>query len=144
MHQRAGALMSVYSFLKPLQAAVYAALVADVPLMESITGVYDLVPPDAVCPYLALTLDSGASFRTKTRNGQRILLTVTVFSAEAGFREAQGLAADVVRILCEGTLALDGAVLVMVQPQTVALDFDAGSRKVTARLVFQAIVQEAV
>jgi hypothetical protein len=136
--------MSVYSFLGELQTAVYASLVADATLSAAVTGVYDLVPPDAVCPYIALTGEAAAPLRTKTRWGQRLTLAITVFSAEAGLRQAQEIAAQVMRIMNEGSFTFAGAVVVMVQPRTVALDFDEGSRKVTARLVFEAVVQEDI
>ena len=136
--------MSVYSFAQPVQAAVYADLTGDAALMAVVTGVYDLVPVDAVCPYLALTVERAAPFRTKTRRGERITLAVTVVSAEAGAREAQELSAAVVRVLSEGMLTVSGAALVLLVPQAVTLAFEENSRKVTARIGFEITVQEAL
>jgi Protein of unknown function (DUF3168) len=133
--------MSVYS---ELQAAVYAALVADSPLMGMVTAVYDLPPPDAVCPYLTLTPGRSVPVRTQAATGQQCLIEVTVHSAEAGFCEAEVLAAEVQRVLGGGGVVLPAAALVLWQMQTLTFVFDPKARVVLARTVWQATVQENV
>lgn len=135
--------MNECSFLRSLQTAVYGAMIADTALMAQVTGVYDLIPPEAVCPYLVLTVQSGAALRTKTRNGERLTVIITVVTAEPGFRVAQDIAAEVSRFVSEGSFLLSGAVLVTIQTRTITCDLDETARKVTARIVCEAIVQEA-
>ena len=107
-----------YGGAAALQAAVYAALLAD-PAVASLSGgaVHDALPPGPVPPlYVSLGPESVRDASDKTGAGAVHEFPVTVVSLGPGFSGAKALAVAV-------SDALTGAALVLARGQLVRMDF---------------------
>lgn len=109
------------SGLLPVQQAMYAALVADAPLMALVSGVYDAVPRHVAKPYVTMGESTEAPFNTFGKIGHEDTATLHVYTEDTGVAagKAAGLAI-VERVLA----ALDGAQLVVQGHDTVYCNFE--------------------
>lgn len=62
-----------------VQEAVVAALEASVPVMASVSGVYDGPPPRAAFPYISIGGGPNGDWSTKTEPGREIRVALTVW-----------------------------------------------------------------
>ena len=133
-----------YASAAALQAAVYAALLAD-PAVASLSGgaVHDALPPGPL-PQLYVTLGSETVRDASDKSGSGAVheFPVTVVSLGSGFAGAKALAVAV-------SDALSGAALVLARGQLVRMDFlRARARRVSGQreieLWFRARVDHGV
>ena len=85
----------------PLQKTIFDALKADSVLSAApVSGrIFDDVPDNIVFPYVRIGEFETQPWRTMTRPGEEVLVTVHVFSAERGNKEAQDIRDRVNRTL---------------------------------------------
>lgn len=98
----------------PLQAAVYAALIAD-PALSAIVGsaVYDAVPSGALpAIYVRLGSETVSDASDGTGAGAVHRFTVSVLSTEPGFAQAKLAAGAISDVLHDGALPLSRGRLV--------------------------------
>ena len=91
-----------------LQAAVFAALSADVTLSAMVTDVYDEPIVGAVMPYVAFGETKTKPFDTKNSVGADTNFTVEIWSDDPGHMEAKEIMAQVDEVLHQADLILDG------------------------------------
>jgi Protein of unknown function (DUF3168) len=85
--------------VEAVQAAVVAALQANVPLIAELTGIYDGPPPRAAFPYLSISGGGSSDWSTKTARGRELRLGLTIWDdgGEAGrLHRLMALVEDVV------------------------------------------------
>jgi Protein of unknown function (DUF3168) len=97
-----------------LQKALYAALVADVPLMALLGGakIYDDVPRGATLPYITFGQSTLRDWSTGTDAGFEHLITVHVWSRVNGEREAHQIISAIRDALHDVSVSIVGFHLV--------------------------------
>lgn len=85
----------------PLQKTIFDALKADAVLADApLSGrIFGDVPDNLVFPYIRIGEFETQPWRTMTRPGEEVLITVHIFSDERGNKEAQGIRDRVNRVL---------------------------------------------
>lgn len=101
------------SALDNIQQAIYSLLTGDTTLMSKITGVYDEVPQDLVnddtnFPFVTIGEATSVPFRTMTRFGEEVTVTLHVWSRYKGFKEALEILDDLNRLLADRDLNVAG------------------------------------
>ncbi len=99
----------------PLQQAMYAALIADTALMDTVSAVYDFVPQDAVYPYLTLGDAVGTDASNLAAPGMRFECTLAAYSQHGGRKEAAAILDRVYAVLREAQLHVSGMTLVFIR-----------------------------
>jgi hypothetical protein len=97
-----------------LQAAIFAALSADANVQAALGNpprLYDSVPRKPVFPYATLGNETQSNWDTKTEQGSEHRFTLTVWSRNAGHKEAKEIAATLIDALDTGAITLTGATL---------------------------------
>jgi hypothetical protein len=125
-----------------LQQAVYATLIASSEVQAVVgTRVYDMVPREAVFPYLVVGDDDESNADTKTEQGSEHALTVTAWS-RAGGREEVKLAAEAVRSALDGAaLALSGHVLIDIRYLSAQFLRESDGQTFRAVIKFRAVTE---
>jgi hypothetical protein len=95
-----------------VQRALFTQLTANAPLMAQLTGVFDFVPENTALPYLTLGEQSAADWSTKSFSGQEYLLTLHVWSAARGRKQAKEIISLVHGALHQTELTITGHHLV--------------------------------
>ena len=116
--------MSVDALL-PLQKAIYAALVADTPLMAVAQGVYDFVPQESTYPYVTIGDDDYKWWGAMGLDGGEYVVQVDVWSQAEGRSECKTLLGLVAAVLHNGSLTV------------------ASNTHISTRLQFQDTIKEA-
>lgn len=103
-----------------LQKAVYAALVADAPLVALLGGarIYDDVPRAAITPSVTFGPSTTRDWSTGTEQGAEHLFTLRVWSKSGGEKETHEILAAVRTALHEASLSLVGHRLVSLRHET--------------------------
>jgi hypothetical protein len=126
-----------------LQKAIYAALVADVPLVALLGGerVYDDVPRGAAFPYVTFGAGVTRDWSTGTEMGAEHMLTLRAWSKAGGTREVHLVLEAVRTALHEAPLTLSGYRLVTLRHEQTdaARDTDGETFYGTAR--FRAVTE---
>jgi hypothetical protein len=130
------------SSLQPIQTAIYDRLTTDLSLMDKITGVYDDVDQDIQFPYVTIGDSTSIPWRTQTRFGEEVTVTLHIWSRYQGYREAYEILDDLNRLLADKDLNVDGydAVAVYYEFMESFRDPDGQTRHVVVRYRLQ--VQE--
>lgn len=90
--------------VQAIQSALFFTLTRALPALT----IYDYVPENARFPYLVIGEDDSIDWSDKTNAGLSSEFTLQVFSRSEGFREARGIANDVIKALTTGRLVIDG------------------------------------
>jgi hypothetical protein len=103
-----------------LQKAIYAALIADAPLVALLGGtrIYDDVPRGAAFPYVAFGPSTARDWSTGTEVGSEHLLTLRVWSKAGGEKEVHGVLDAIRAALHEAALTLTGHCVVSLRHET--------------------------
>ena len=96
------------SALFAVQRAIYRELTANQDLMSIITGVYDHVPENQPFPYVSIGEFTSAPFRTQTRFGEEITVTMHIWSQEEGYREAAAILDQLNKSLADAVINVEG------------------------------------
>jgi Protein of unknown function (DUF3168) len=65
--------------VEAVQAAIVAALRADMALIAELTGIYDGPPPRAAFPYLSIAGGGASDWSTKTARGREVRMALTLW-----------------------------------------------------------------
>lgn len=96
------------SSLKAIQQAIYERLTADTVLMGKITGVFDEVPQNQPFPYVTIGDMTSTPWRTMSRFGEEVTITLHIWSQQKGFREAYEILDDLNRLLADQVIPVLG------------------------------------
>jgi hypothetical protein len=96
------------SSLNSIQKAIYTTLTSDSALMAKITGVFDNVPDNQPYPYITIGEATSSRFRTFSRFGEEVFITLHIWSQYAGFKEANDILNDMNRLLADQNLTTSG------------------------------------
>ncbi len=91
-----------------IQQAIYEELTTYVPLVNSVTGIYDHVPQKTDYPYVNIGEDTGVQWDTGTSHGVESTLTIHVWSRKRGRKQCKEIMQIIYNILHEGTLDIVG------------------------------------
>lgn len=94
----------------PTQAGIRDALLADVPLMSLIKGVFDWVEEKQPYPYIVIGEAMETPANAHDRYGSEVLETLHVWDQNRGFAQSLAIAARVVQVLDHGPLTIVGHV----------------------------------
>jgi len=121
---------------RALQAALFTALTTDSSVQAALADrIYDSVPRAPVFPYAVLGDALEANWSTKTEEGSEHRFTLTVWSRNAGHKEAKDIAAVLIDALDAANLAPEGHTLVSLrfEDATHARESDGLTYKATLR-----------
>ncbi len=65
--------------VEAVQAAVVAALQADIALIAELSGIYDGPPPRAAFPYISIAGSGASDWSTKTSRGRELRIGLTIW-----------------------------------------------------------------
>lgn len=99
--------MSVHP-LRPLQVALYQAMMGDTALMAKVTGVYDHVPLEAVLPYIVFDDVMATRWDVLDAGAYRCEVRIDVHSRQGGRKELMEIVTAVQALLHHQPLAVDG------------------------------------
>ena len=126
-----------------LQEAVFAALKADLALVEALGGAkfHDLTPADLSFPYVTFGRTSTYDWSTGTEAGSEHFFTLHVWSKHKGRKEALQLMELVRAALHERDLALAGHQLVNLRLEFSDMRYDEDLAVYDGSLRFRAVVE---
>lgn len=91
-----------------VQDAVFQRLANDPVLSSAVTGIFDKVPENEQFPYVVLGRCYGTPYRTKTTDGERIELTLDIWSGDNGKKETIDIS-NLIGAALEAPIFLDSA-----------------------------------
>lgn len=91
-----------------IQQALVAKLRADATLMSRITGVFDEIKQNTTFPYVTVGEFTSRPWRTQTRFGEEVTVTLHIWSRYKGFKESFQILDDVNRVLADQDLNVTG------------------------------------
>jgi hypothetical protein len=94
-----------------VQQKVFAALDSNAELKAKVTGIFDYVPEKTICPYVTFGHIQSSSEDTKTDNGEKVTVTLDIWSESKGRKEAVTILALIEDIL-KNRVTLDSAFLI--------------------------------
>lgn len=94
----------------PTQAGVRNALLADVPLMDLIKGVFDWVDDKQPYPYIVIGEAMETPANAHDRFGSEVLATLHIWDQSRGFAQGLTIAARVLQALDHQPLTIEGHV----------------------------------
>lgn len=94
----------------PAQAGVRTALLADVPLMGLVKGVFDWVGEKQAYPYIVIGEAVETPANAHDRHGSEVLETLHIWDQNRGFAQSLTIAARVIQALDHTPLAIEGHV----------------------------------
>ncbi len=124
-----------------LRRAILARLLGDSALVLRLGGarVHDEAPRGAPHPYVVFSQSRSRDWSTMTERGHEHALSLDVWSARTGAREALEIAALVAAALDDQVFALEGHVLVNLQVRDLETARENENRFVGARIRLRAI-----
>jgi Protein of unknown function (DUF3168) len=96
------------SSLLPIQQAIYNRLTGDSVLMAKVTGVFDYVSDNQAFPYITIGEATSNPFRTFSRFGEEVTVTLHIWSRYDGSKEALEILNEMNRLLADQDLAVTG------------------------------------
>lgn len=96
------------SALLSIQKAIFDRLTFDETLMSKVTGVFDDVPEGHAFPYVTIGDATSSPFRTMSRFGEEVTITLHIWSQYKGFKEANEILTELNRLLADQDLVVDG------------------------------------
>ncbi|TCN25484.1 DUF3168 domain-containing protein [Mesobacillus foraminis] len=93
--------------LFPLQDSIFERLNNDSAIKAKVTGVFDSVPKNQPCPYIALGEDTVNDWSTKLEFGEEITHTLHVWSEYDGKKEVKEIMSLILEAMTD-PLSLDG------------------------------------
>lgn len=121
-----------------LQNALRTMLLDDATLSDALSGIFDLPRADAKLPYGVIGPITVEDLSTKTEQGRRVLVQLTLFDSHGGAGPARRLAAQAEQILRPLSLADPDWMLVSWRHQQTDILFDPTDRIAQAILRFEA------
>lgn len=94
------------SALADIQRAIYGVLSGDATLGVLVSGVYDDVPEDAAFPYVVLGESMETPRNSHSSFGRETVVTLHVWSKQAGFTEANAVLEELVALLDHQPLSI--------------------------------------
>lgn len=94
--------------LPAIQQAIYSRLVNDAALMSMVTGVFDHVPEGQAFPFITIGEGTSVPFRTQTRFGEEVTVTMHIWSRYKGFAEALEILSELNRLLADKEIPVPG------------------------------------
>ncbi|SFG10643.1 DUF3168 domain-containing protein [Sporolactobacillus nakayamae] len=91
-----------------VQDAVFQRLANDPGLSSAVTGIFDKVPENEQFPYVVFGRCYGTPYRTKSTDGERIELTLDIWSGDNGKKETIDLV-NLIGAALEEDLSLEHA-----------------------------------
>ena len=125
-----------------VQRAIYIALSNDPQLADMVVGVYDAPPQDPKYPYIVIGDDTLVDWDTDTSYGAEVTITIHVWSAYHGAKEAKEILGRIAGILHTKELSLRDTHLVLLRREfeQVLVDVDGTTRHGVCR--YRAVVTE--
>jgi hypothetical protein len=123
-----------------LQKAVYAALVANTPLI-SLAKVYDSPAQDVAMPYVDIGEIDILDWGTKNTEGGDHNLTLHVWSNYGGKKECWSIIGQIITTLHEASLVVTGHTLVMIRHSNTRVMRDADGLTFHGVVEFRALTQ---
>ena len=127
-----------------LQAAVFAALQADVTL-QSLLGdpprVFDATPPLPAFPYVVIGDDAETNWDTATEEGSEHQFEIHVWSRSGGHKEAKAIADAVRATLDNAALSLTGHTLIGIRYLDADFTRETDGETYRATLRFRAVTE---
>ena len=124
-----------------LKEAVYSALTGDATLMAMVTGVYDYMPEDTAYPCVTLTLAEVEDWGTRTVCGQRVALTLQVFSRERSSQSCLNILDRLHAVLHDASLSLSEDVLVSLRAGASDVTPGSDGLSIQGRIAFYAWIE---
>jgi hypothetical protein len=94
-----------------VQQKVFSVLNADATLLSKVNGVYDYVPEKTSVPYVTFGHVQSSSEGSKTDDGEKITVTLDIWSESKGRKEAVNILSIIENIL-KADVELDTAFLI--------------------------------
>jgi hypothetical protein len=126
----------------PLQVAAHSALMESDVLMALITGVYDAVPQEAVCPYLVWGECSAKPWGELGAQGMEQLITLNSYSQSAGRRETADIMRVTQELLNHAPLEVDGYVLVLLRVRSIKVELEKDGLTYKGSLQMSALLRQ--
>lgn len=92
------------------QSAVFSRLEQNVELMKKVTGIHDSVPDKEKFPYIVLGRIYSTPVRTKTTEGEQIVITIDIWSGSKGKKETINII-NLIEVALTDDLDVEGAFL---------------------------------
>ena len=127
-----------------LRKAVRSVLAADTALATKLLNqpVHDEAPRGAPTPYLTFGDVTVGDWSTSTDKGAEQFLVVHAWSTQHGVSEAIGIAADVVRLLNDSNLSLEGHYLVNMRLLALETRRESNGRFARASARFRVVTEQ--
>lgn len=125
-----------------VQAALHAALEADAPLMGTVTGVFDFVPPQTAFPYVTLGEMRVTDVSTVECTLRQVEPVLHVYSRSKGRREVSDIMEKLHARLHNGALPIAGYTLVSLRFAGSDIVQERDGNTYHGRMRFSAVVQK--
>ncbi len=96
------------SALFAVQKAIYRELTSNQELMAIVTGIFDQVPQDQPFPYVTIGEFTSVPFRTHSRFGEEITVTMHIWSQAEGYMESATILDQLNKSLADVAVAVEG------------------------------------
>jgi hypothetical protein len=128
-----------------LQQAIFAALVADAPLVALLGGarIYDDVPQGAAFPYLTFGHSAARDWSTGSHDGDEHIVTLHVWSQANGKRQAHEIMGAIRTALHDKPLALTGHHLINLRHEFSEARRDPDGETTRGIVRFRAVTEPA-
>jgi len=125
-----------------LQQSIYTILTADSTLNGLITGIFDHVPQGTEYPFVTLGESAIRDFSNVEKQGTEAMLTLRIFSREAGRKEAAIIMERIVSLLHNVNHTVEGQSLVSIQYQSSNIMLEDDGATYRGTLIFKARMLE--
>lgn len=96
------------SALYGIQKAIYDRILADATIMARIEGVFDSPEIDQAYPYITIGECTSVPWRTHSKPGEEVTVTLHIWSVYEGFKEALEILGDLNRLFGDKDLTVSG------------------------------------
>jgi len=131
---------------RALQKAIFAALSND-PVLTGLLGagkVFDDVPQRASFPYLTIGQATLRDWSTATEEGEEHMLTLQIWSNEAGHKTLQAAVQAIHDLLHNATLTLEGHNLINLRHDFTDLNRDRNNEAYHALTRYRAVTEPVI
>jgi hypothetical protein len=126
-----------------LRKAIIARLVADAPLVAALGGpkIYDEAPRGVEAPYALFSDAQMRDWSAQSSRGAEQLLTLAVVTTQRGLRAAFGVAQQIIDLLDDAPLTLEGHALVDLRFVSLETRRDQSGRFARVGMIFRATTE---
>lgn len=126
-----------------MQVAVHDLLVADLPLMNAVSGVYDYVPPQTAYPYITIGDMRATDVSTISIALTRMELALHVYSRGRGRKEISDIMAQLYALLHDAKLLMEEYITVTMRYVSSEIAQERDGLTYHGRMRFSAVLERA-